>query len=125
MATVPISTQHTLTATVTDLQNARFEGGLAISVTVSGANGSLLATRQTDINGRAIFTYTGLHAGLDQVTATLAFGGAAPAVAKVNWLPITIVTPTLQITRIVGTDGILNPKVVDLQGRPVSKQELH
>ena len=124
-ATVPISTQHTLTATVTDLQNARFEGGLAISVTVSGANGSLLATRQTDINGRAIFTYTGLHAGLDQVTATLAFGGAAPAVAKVNWLPITIVTPTLQITRIVGTDGILNPKVVDLQGRPVDGQVLH
>jgi Bacterial Ig-like domain (group 1)/Beta-propeller repeat len=62
-----VGTPHTVTATVRDF-GGRPVPGVTVRFTVSGAN-STTGSCVTATNGQCSFTYTGMHAGTDTITA--------------------------------------------------------
>lgn len=61
--------------------------GLSVTPSVFGANTTQLPAVQTDANGLATFSYTGLAAGTDTISATALIGGlrVASNTASVQW----------------------------------------
>jgi hypothetical protein len=86
-ATNPISTQHTVTATVTDDDGG--SEGQTVTFTVTGAS-SESGTCTTDAQGRCDFTYTGPSApGTDSIRGcvTISSGDLCDTVSK-SWEPL-------------------------------------
>jgi adhesin/invasin len=85
-ATSIVGSLQTMTATVTDSSKKAVQN-VDVTFTTSGANeGS--AKRTTNNNGVATFSYTGMNAGTDTVTATVNDGnvGTVMDVASVQWV---------------------------------------
>ncbi len=77
--------EQTVTATV---RGAATDAGIPVRFVVTGANPHL-AVADTDTSGQATFTYQGVAAGLDQVTANATASGTALTSnqASVDWTP--------------------------------------
>jgi len=65
---LPVGSEHTLTATLTDRNDAPVAGQV-VQFTVTGANATT-GTATTNGSGVATFTYEGDNAGTDQAQAT-------------------------------------------------------
>jgi hypothetical protein len=68
-ATNPVGTEHCITATVTDQNNAPLNG-VRVDFNVTGAN-QTAGFVNTDTNGQAQFCYTGQNSGQDTITAAV------------------------------------------------------
>ena len=82
--------QITLTAKVRN-QNGTPAVSAPVTFTVTGPNATQ-ATKMTVQGGRAIFSYTGMKAGVDTVVATVTLGGSniSSNVAYVQWSKVTV-----------------------------------
>jgi len=90
-ATPKVTTEHCLTAAVSDQNNAPLEG-IRVDIAVVGLN-PRTGFAQTSANGNALYCYTGTSIGLDKVTATV---GNLSANAQVDWQALIRPT-TLQV----------------------------
>ncbi|WP_290596916.1 MULTISPECIES: Ig-like domain-containing protein [unclassified Archaeoglobus] len=70
-ATNVLNTQHTVIATVQDDYGQPIVGRNVTFTIVSGPHAGLTEIAVTDINGQAVFTYTGTSAGTDVIVASM------------------------------------------------------
>jgi hypothetical protein len=113
-ATNILGSTHTVTATV-----LATDGSLVpnrdVFFTVAGAN-NVTGVVRTDANGQAQFTYTGVIAGVDQITATVDGDGdqttvdpvVSPIVTK-TWLPPASISGTVFVDNANPNDGLQSP----------------
>ena len=94
-ATNYVGATHTVTATATT--NAQPVSGVTVSFAVTGAN-SATGSGITDNNGMCSFSYTGLNAGSDTITATASFAGITHSISVSKlWVVSPIQPPILQV----------------------------
>jgi hypothetical protein len=109
-----------MTATVTDSSKKAVQN-VDVTFTTSGANeGS--AKRTTNNNGVATFSYTGMNAGTDTVTATVNDGnvGTVMDVASVQWVQPRIKLEPKTATNAKGVAQTLTATVTDDGSRPLN-----
>jgi Bacterial Ig-like domain (group 1) len=121
-------TSHTVTATLTDLDTGGPVAGQPVSFTVNGANPAGSVEVTTNAAGQATFTYTGVNAGQDVITACFdeAGDGCSPSDAKASavktWNPeapaLTLAPPAAG--NAVGTTHTVTANLLDSSGVPVS-----
>ncbi len=100
-ATNPVGATHTITATVKSVDGGPLVGQL-VSFSVSGANAGATGTCvpvdcKSDGTGTVTFTYTGVNAGIDTITASFMCNPAIhTATAEKTWVapPPTTAPPT-------------------------------
>jgi uncharacterized protein (DUF2141 family) len=127
--TNPAGTPHTVTATVTDATGQPISG-VRVTFSVSGANPRTPTSATTNASGQATFTYTGVVAGTDTISAyadtnssgTQDAGEPSGTAAKV-WVaaaPATLVLTPATDTNVVGTSHTVTATVRDEFGNPAS-----
>ena len=98
-ATHPVGTTHTVTATA--LMDGTHQNGVTVNIAVSGAN-VISGSCVTDATGQCSFSYTGMNAGTDAITATgTVFGMDLTAQASKTW-----VKPELLLAPATGTNSV-------------------
>jgi hypothetical protein len=95
VATNPIDTDHTVTATLLYGNGSPVEGATISFAVTDGPNTGATGTVSgpTDTNGEATFTYTGTATGTDTITATYANGTTLTATAEKTWVDLTLTPP--------------------------------
>jgi hypothetical protein len=86
-ATNPVGTNHTVTATLTNLTGVPQPGVTVIFSIISGPNSPFNASGTTNTSGQASFTYTGSGGvGTDNITACLAGQVVCSQVVTKDWI---------------------------------------
>ncbi len=118
-ATSIVGSLQTMTATVKDTSNKAVKG-VNVTFTTSGANtGSAKGT--TNNNGVATFSYTGMKAGHDTVTATVNDGnvGTVMDVAAIQWVQPRIKLEPKTATNAITVTQTMTATVTDDDGLPL------
>jgi hypothetical protein len=113
---LPLGEQHCVTATVRDL-SAQVMANVEVDFVVAGANAALGAA-VTDVNGKAIFCYSGSSSGQDTITASV---GVVIDVVVHVWRAVSAIRLTPKdATHPVGQQHCVKATVLDtiLVGMP-------
>ncbi len=118
-ATSIVGSLQTMTAIVKDASGDALKD-VEVTFTTSGANtGSAKGT--TNNNGVATFTYKGMHAGHDTVTATVDDGnvGTVKNVASIQWVQPSIKLEPKTATNALTVTQTMTATVTDDEGHPL------
>lgn len=97
-----VSATQSLTANVKDFTGALMIGA-TVQFTVTGPNATT-GSVNTDANGNATFTYTGVNSGSDTVQASS--GGSLSNIASVSWIvPVQTISTTTILGQFFLSDG--------------------
>lgn len=115
-ATSIVSSERTMTATVKDASGQSISGA-EVTFTVDGMNPGG-DTDTTSGAGKATFTYTGTHAGTDNITASVADGndGTVSDAASIHWVQPNISLDPKTATNAIAVTQTMTATVTDNAG---------
>jgi uncharacterized repeat protein (TIGR01451 family) len=103
LATNYCGTNHTLTATLKDIENLPVPGKAITFTVISGPHTGLNGTNMTDDNGSAQWSYSGITPGEDIIVAT--GDNATSNDAHKTWLGVPVISAAKVVARQIDADG--------------------